>query len=120
MTLTLRILLIVGSLISFLLCVKKIKQAKLKVENSIVWFLGSILLIVMSIFSGGVEWISVQLGFEAPVNFVFVVIITFLLIEVYLNNIKITELNEKIKNLDHYIALEEFEKNKEEGEKVEK
>ncbi len=112
MTLTLRILLIVGSLISFLLCVKKIKQAKLKVENSIVWFLGSILLILMSIFSGGVEWISAKLGFEAPVNFVFVVIIAFLLIEEYLSNIKITELNEKIKNLDHYIALKEFEKNK--------
>lgn len=112
MTLTLRILLIVGSLISFLLCVKKIKQAKLKVENSIVWFLGSILLILMSIFSGGVEWISAKLGFEAPVNFVFVVIIAFLLIEEYLSNIKITELNEKIKNLNHYIALEEFEKNK--------
>lgn len=109
MTLTLRILLIVSSLISFLLCVKKIKQAKLKVENSVVWLLGSILLILMSIFSVGVEWVSVKLGFEAPVNFVFVVIIAFLLIEVYLTNIKMTELNEKIKNLNHYIALEEFE-----------
>ena len=117
MSVILRAILIIGSAISFILCVKKIKEAKLKVENSIVWLLGSLLLILMSIFSRGVEWVSAQLGFEAPVNFVFVVISAFLLIEVYLNNLKLTELNEKIKNLDHYIALEEFEENKERGEK---
>lgn len=116
MSITLRILLIIGSLIAYILCVKKIKQAKLKIENSIVWFIGSIVLILMSVFSNTIEWISIQLGFEAPVNFVFVVIIAFLLIEVYLNNIKLTELNEKIKNLNHYIALDEYERNNEKGE----
>ncbi len=120
MSVILRAILIIGSAISFILCVKKIKEAKLKVENSIVWLLGSLLLILMSIFSTGVEWISTQLGFEAPVNFVFVAISTFLLIEVYLNNLKLTELNEKIKNLNHYIALEKFEESKERGEKDEK
>lgn len=117
MTITLRILLIISSALSFVLCIKKIKQAKLKVENSIVWMLGSVLLILMSIFSNVVELISEKLGFMAPVNFVFLIIIAFLLIEVYLNNIKITELNEKIKKIDHYIALKEFEDKKERGKK---
>ena len=84
-------------------------QAKLKVENAIVWMLGSFLLIFMSIFSGVVEWCAKGLGFEAPVNFVFVIIIAFLLIEVYLNNLKITELNEKIKDVSHHIAIKEYE-----------
>ena len=53
------------------------------------------------------------LGFEAPVNFVFVIIIGFLLIEVYLNNLKITELNEKIKDIAHHIAIYEHEKDEE-------
>lgn len=117
MSVTLRILLIIGSSISFLLCVKKIKQAKLKVENSIVWLLGSLLLILMSIFSGGVEWVSTKLGFEAPVNFVFVIIIAFLLIEAYLSNLRMTELNEKIKNLAHHIALKEYEEKEVKGKK---
>ena len=99
---------------------KENKRGKIESRNSIVWLLGSLLLILMSIFSTGVEWISTQLGFEAPVNFVFVAISTFLLIEVYLNNLKLTELNEKIKNLNHYIALEKFEESKERGEKDEK
>jgi len=115
MTLTLRIILIICSTLSCILCIKKIKQAKLKVEHSIVWMIGSILLIIMSIFSGLVEWISTKLGFLAPVNFVFFVIIGFLLIELYSNNIKITELNEKIKNIAHHIAIKEFEEEKENG-----
>ena len=94
------------------LCVKKIKQSKLKVENTVVWMIGSIILILMSIFYGGVEWISNKLGFMAPVNFVFLVVMVFLLIQTFINNIRISILNEKIKELDHYIALKEYDEKK--------
>lgn len=109
MSLTLRIVLIVCSLISFILCIMKIKQAKLKIENSVVWMTGSIVLIIISVFSGIVEWLSKKLGFMAPVNFVFLVIIGFLLIQMFIDNIRISTLNEKIKDLNHYIALKEKE-----------
>jgi len=109
MTLTLRIVLIICSLISFILCITKIKQAKLKVENSVMWMIGSIILIIMSVFSNVVEWISNKLGFMAPVNFVFLIIIGFLLIQIFIDNIRISTLNEKIKDLNHYIALKEKE-----------
>ena len=105
MTITLRIILIIASLFSCFLCIKRIKQSKLKIENSIVWMLGSIILILMSLFSNVVEWISDKLGFMAPVNFVFSILIVFLLIQTFINNIRISNLNEKIKDLDHYIAL---------------
>ena len=113
MSITLRVILIVASLFSCFLCVKRIKQAKLKIESSVIWLIGSIILIFMSIFSPAVEWISYNLGFMAPVNFVFLIVIVFLLIQTFINNIKISMLNEKIKDLDHYIALSEHEaKNK--------
>ena len=111
MTITLRIILIIASLFSCFLCIKRIKQSKLKIENSIVWMLGSIILILMSLFSNVVEWISDKLGFMAPVNFVFSILIVFLLIQTFINNIRISNLNEKIKDLDHYIALNEYEQN---------
>lgn len=113
MTITLRVILIICSLISFVLCIKKVKQAKLRVADSIIWVIGCFLLILMSIFSGTVEWISEKLGFIAPVNFVFLVVIGFLLIETFISNIKISMLNEKVKNLNHYIALKEYQKEKE-------
>lgn len=116
MTITLRIILIIASLFSCFLCIKRIKQSKLKIENSIVWMLGSIILILMSLFSNVVEWISDKLGFMAPVNFVFSILIVFLLIQTFINNIRISNLNEKIKDLDHYIALNEYEQNQKKGE----
>ena len=109
MSTTLRVILIIGSFMSFLLCVMKIKQSKLKVENSVTWMLGSILLILMSIFSNVVGGLSSLLGFVSPVNFVFFIMIVFLLIQTFIDNIHITILNEKIKDLDHYIALKENE-----------
>lgn len=116
MTITLRVVLIICSLFSFVLCIMKIKQAKLKVENSVVWMIGSIILILMSIFSNIVEWISNKLGFIAPVNFVFLIMIGFLLIQVFIYNIRIATLNEKIKDLNHYIALKEYRKKEEKNE----
>ena len=100
MTITLRIVLIICSIIAFILCVRKIKKSELKIENSVIWLLGSILLILM--------------GFEASVNFVWMSAIGFLLIEVFLDNIRISNLNEKVKNLNHYIALKENEQKQEE------
>ena len=112
MTPILRIILIISSLIAFLLCVKKVRQSKMRVADSIIWIIGCFVLILMSIFSGAVEWISVKLGFIAPVNFVFLVVIAFLLVESFIANLKISMLNEKVKNLNHYIALEEYKKGK--------
>ena len=77
MSLTLRIILIIGSFVAFFLCITKIKQSKLKVENSVTWMLGSVLLILMSIFSNAVEWLSKAFGFLSPVNFVFFIMIVY-------------------------------------------
>lgn len=113
MAITLRIILIISSFLSFFLCIKKMRQAKLKITNSVIWMFGSILLILMSIFSNAVAWMSEKLGFISPVNFVFLIIIAFLLIQTFIDNIRINELNNKIKDLNHYIALSEHERNKE-------
>ena len=109
MSLTLRIILIVCSVLSFIFCILRIKQSKLKITNSVIWLFGSLALILMAIFSDGIAWVAEKLGFIAPVNFVFLVLIAFLLIQTFMYNIRITELNEKIKNLNHYIALKEKE-----------
>ena len=113
MSIILRVGLIICSLLSFVLCIKKVKQCKMRVADSIIWIIGSFLLILMSVFYNAVEWISIKLGFMAPVNFVFFAIIGFLLVENFMINLKIAMLNEKVKILDHYIALEEYEKKKE-------
>ena len=107
MSIILRCILIVSSFLAFCLCVNKIKQSKLKVANSVTWMIGSVILILMSIFTDAVTFLANKLGFIAPVNFVFFILIAFLLIQVFIDNMNINELNEKIKELNHYIALKE-------------
>ena len=109
MSVTLRVILIISSFIAVYLSIAKIKKSQLKIENSVTWMLGCIILILMSIFPNVVVWISEKLGFVAPVNFIFLVMIAFLLMQIFIDNIHITSLNEKIKDLDHYIALKEKE-----------
>ena len=106
MSVTLRVILIISSFIAFYLCITKIKKSQLKIENSVTWMLGCIILILMSIFPNVVVLISEKLGFVAPVNFIFFVMIAFLLMQTFID---ITSLNEKIKDLNHYIALKEKE-----------
>lgn len=112
MSIVLRVFLIVSSVISFIFCIRKIKQSKLKVTNSAIWLCGSLCLILMAIFSDAVAWIANKLGFVAPVNFVFLVIIGFLLIQNFIDNIRISNLNDKIKDLNHHLALKEYEDKK--------
>ena len=109
MSVTLRVILIISSFIALYLCITKIKKSQLKIENSVTWMLGCIILILMSIFPNVVVLISEKLGFVAPVNFIFFVMIAFLLMQTFIDNIHITSLNEKIKDLNHYIALKEKE-----------
>lgn len=117
MSVTLRVLLIIASIFAFVLIIKKINQSKLKISESISWFIGSMILILMSIFSDAVGFISNKLGFMAPVNFVFFIVMIFLLIQIFLYNIRISQLNEKIKELNHYIALKDYKRKEDENGK---
>lgn len=115
MLVALRIILIISSLLSFVMCIKKVKQSKTRVADSIIWVIGAFVLIIMSIFSSVVVKISARLGFNAPANFVFLIAIGFLLIETFISNIKIAILSEKLKDLNHSIALKEYEEEKKES-----
>lgn len=113
MSYILRLLLITCSVFALILCFKKIEQSKLKISDSIGWIIGCIILILMSVFSNIVIWLSSKLGFMAPVNFIFFTFIVFLIMQVFSYKIKISELNEKLKDIDHYIALKENQKEQE-------
>ena len=117
MSTTLRILLIILSILSFILCVRSISKAKMKVSNSVVWMIGSILLILISIFPKPIMWLSSILGFISPSNFVFFIMIIFLLIELFSADKRISELSYKLKELDHYLALKDYDERNEDNKK---
>ena len=85
---------------------KKIRQSKLKIEYIIFWLVFSTLLVFMGIFPQVVSWISRTLGFQAPINLVFLLIIFVLILKLFYNTLQISALESKVDNLAQQIAID--------------
>lgn len=85
---------------------KKIRQSKLKIEYIIFWLVFSTLLVFMGIFPQVVSWISRTLGFQAPINLVFLLVIFVLIIKLFYNTLQISALESKVDNLAQQIAID--------------
>lgn len=107
MTSTLQVILIIVSIITFIFVITKIRKSQLNIADAVIWILLSLLLILMSLCLPFISSIAHMLGFIGTSNFVFTLILFFLIIIVFGQSVKISILNEKIKNLNHYIALKE-------------
>lgn len=108
MSLALQIFLIIISILALLLCIKNVARAKMSIGTSILWLSGAILLIIISIFPQPIMELSKFFGFLSASNFVFLCIIVFLLIKSFHDDKKLSELDNKLKNLDHSISLDEY------------
>lgn len=112
MNITLRILLILFSILYFAYIIYQVRKAKLNIEDAIFPISFSLLCIIMSIFTKTISYIAVKIGFISVSNFVLVFVILILSIYNLKLILKFSKLSEMIKNLNHYIALQEKETKK--------
>lgn len=87
--------------------VKKIRNSKMQIEHSIFWIIFSVVLLIISLFPQIVNWISNLLGIQSSVNCVFFIMIFILLIYLFMQTIKISQLEDKIKALAQESAVRE-------------
>ena len=107
MTMTLRIALVLVSLGTFSLMMRKIRQSKLQIESAIFWIVLSIVLVVFSIFPSVADFASRLLGIYATTNFLFLFAIFLLIVKVFYMTIHISQLETRVKELVQQMALEE-------------
>ena len=110
MTLPLRITLIVVSILTLLFVVKKVRDSKVKLEDSLFWLCFAGLVLVCSIFPGIFYFLSNVVGTYAPVNFVFLFFIFVLLLQSFHLSMRISQADTKIKELTQQLAIEKFER----------
>lgn len=106
MTLVLRILLIAFSILTLIHMVRKIRESKLQIEYSIFWIGFALVLLFMSLFPGVVSFFTDLAGIQSPVNLVFLAIIFILIIKLFTMTVKISELENKTKELAQKIAVD--------------
>lgn len=107
MTMTLRIALILVSVVTFFLMMRKIRQSKVQIESAIFWIVLAMVLVVYSIFPAAADFCARVLGIYSTANFLFLVAIFLLIVKVFDMTIQISQLETKIKELVQQMALEE-------------
>ena len=95
---------------------KYIKKAKLSTDIAIVWILWAVGLIVMSLVPGVVSSVTKILGIYAPINAVFLIMIFLLYCLVFYLCIRMSMLEDKVKNLVQYVAMQSTDHKKENGD----
>lgn len=120
MSLGQRLLFILASVFTFIFIIRKIRKSNLNIEDSVVWILWSILLLIISIFPQIPIFFSNLLGFMSPSNFVFTVFIFFMYIMLFEQTNKISQLKEKEKDLVQRLSIKDYEDYLEKKDREEK
>ncbi|MDR3136267.1 MAG: DUF2304 domain-containing protein [Coriobacteriales bacterium] len=111
MSLPLRIILILGSLLTLIFFMVQIRRKRLQIDYAIYWILVSILLFIASVIPDFVVGIALVLGFESAANFIFVVIIFLLFVKLFSVTLKLSQSNQQITDLTQRLALLEQAQN---------
>ena len=110
MSIALRILLIVVSVMNTLNILRRIRKSKLQIDYSIFWLVFSMVLIVIAIFPQIVIKLAQLIGFQSPANMVFLLVIFALMFKSFQSTLEISQLQYKLEELTQKIALEEHKK----------
>ena len=105
MTNIFRIILLVVSLFTMIFMLKRIRQSKIQIEDSLFWILFAVMVVILGAFAVIADFMAGVIGIYSTVNFIFLFFIFILLIKEFSMTIKISQLENKIKELTQEIAL---------------
>ena len=101
---------LIVSILTFIYIARKLKKSQLQVMDAFFWIAFSFVLMVIGIFPNIAIYFAEIVGIQSPVNFVYLVVIFLLLLRTFILTIRLSWLEEKVKNLVEEIAIRENEK----------
>lgn len=105
----LRVILLIAAIGLVVFLLHSIKKSKMSIEDALFWMGFSFLILLMSIFPEIPSFLSDAIGFMSPVNFVFLFFIFVLIIRDFLSNRRISQLENRVKELTQQIALDRLD-----------
>ena len=112
----LRVCLILGSFFTAGYVLRRVRQARVQIEDTIYWLALSAVLLLVAVFPGIAYWASDLLGFVSPINCVFLVVIFLLLARQFSLSIKVSQLDSRLRILTERIALNQ-QRQEQDGQK---
>ncbi len=100
-----RILLIIGSLITLIYILRRVRKSQMSVSDTVFWLLFASALALLAIFPQIAYFLSEALGFMAPINFVMLFVIATLIFKIFSMSLEISNLKKRIAELTRNIGL---------------
>lgn len=109
--------LIIVSILVLIVIVISVARRKLNIKYSIIWFIWSLLSLIMAIFPETFNGVAQLLGIELPVNAVFLIMTALLYLLTFYVYIMISKHNEEITKLTYEISVLKKELNQKNDKK---
>ena len=108
---SLRMLLILSSVLMMIYVTRKIRESQIRLGDARFWIALSVLFLLFSIFPGLVQWLCIWLKIQSPINLVFLIVVFLLIIKLFLASLKLSQTEERLNNLIQEVALRDMKYN---------
>lgn len=113
MSVYLRTSLIVSSILACAYAVRKLRKSQIGLMDTLFWICLPALFIVLSVFPQIAEWGAALFGFISPANFIFLVVIALLMLQCFLLALRVSQMEDRLRNLVEELAIREAQKSDE-------
>ena len=101
----LRVCLILGAFVTAGYVLRRVRQARVQIEDTIYWLALSAVLLLVAVCPGIAYWVSDLLGFVSPINCVYLIVIFLLLARQFVLSIRVSQLDSRLRILTERVAL---------------
>ena len=105
-----RIFLITGALATLVYFIRKIRRSKIKINHSIFWMVFGLILLFLAAIPESLFWISYLLGFQSPVNLLYVLVIFLLVVKLFTTTMRLSKLSEQVEALAQELAIYQLDR----------
>ncbi len=102
-----RLVLVLGSLLTVAFVLRRVRQSRMQIDDSIFWLLFAFVMLVLSLVPQLAYWVSNLFGFQSPINVVYIAIIFILLVKQFFMSIQLSQMDSKLRALTQKVALNE-------------
>ena len=106
-----RILIACGGLVVFAFIILSIRKSRMMIADSVFWFLFALALMLVAIFPEVIFYFARQLNVASASNLAYLIMIGFLLVRVFQQDLKISQLTTKLQSLVQDSAIYAAEQN---------
>lgn len=101
----LRIALILGAIVALATVIKRVRSSKIRIADSVFWVCAATVMLILAIFPQIAFFFSQLLGFVSPSNFIFLVVISLMLLKLFDQACEISMLTDKVEQLSQEVGL---------------